>query len=171
MIAIVATPISRSLANLSSSAAKLELGFVKQFASASNFDITLYDAHEVDELKHVLTNIPQSNPDVLVILNDPFVFTYRKLIVEASNQQQLPGIYGFREFVDDGGFISYGTEVTDTYRRAAGYVDQILRGAKPANLPVQLPTKFELVVNLKTARALGLTISRDFLLRADDVIE
>jgi len=99
------------LANLSSSIPKLELGFAKQFASVSDFDITLYDAHEVDELKRVLTNIPQSNPDVLVVLNDPFVFTYRKLIVEAVNQQQLPGIYGFREFVDDGGLISYGTAI------------------------------------------------------------
>ena len=80
-------------------------------------------------------------------------------------------MYGYREFVDDGGLISYGTLITDTYRRAAGYVDQILRGAKPADLPVQLPTKFELVVNLKAAKALDLTISRDFLLRADDVIE
>ena len=80
-------------------------------------------------------------------------------------------MYGYREFVDDGGLISYGTLITDTYRRAAGYVDQILRGAKPADLPVQLPTKFELVVNLKAAKALDLTISRDFLLRADDVIK
>jgi len=159
------------LANLSNSYAKLELGFARQFASANGFDITLHDAHEVDELKRVLTNLPQSNPDVLVVLNDPFVFTYRKLIVEAADHQQVPAIYGFREFVDDGGLISYGTALTDTYRRAAGYIDQILRGAKPADLPVQLPTKFDLVVNLKTAKALGLTISRDFLLRADDVIE
>jgi putative ABC transport system substrate-binding protein len=159
------------LANLSSSIAKLELGFATQFASANGFDVTLHDAHEVDELKRVLTDLPQSSPDVLVVLNDPFVFTYRKLIVEAANHQQVPGIYGYREFVDDGGLISYGTVITDTYRRAAGYVDQILRGAKPADLPIQLPTKFELVVNLKTAKALGLTISRDFLLRADDVIE
>jgi putative ABC transport system substrate-binding protein len=159
------------LANLSSSIARLELGFAKQFAAANDFDITLYDAHEVEELKSVLTNIPQSNPEFLVDLNDPFVFTYRKIIVEAANNMQLPAIYGFREFVDDGGLISYGSAITDTYRRAAGYVDQILRGAKPANLPVQLPTKFELVINLKTAKALGLTISQPFLLRVDGVVE
>jgi putative ABC transport system substrate-binding protein len=159
------------LANLSSNNAKLEFGFVKQFASANDFAITPYDAHEVEELKRVLTNIPQSNADVLVVLNDPFVFTYRKLIVEAANEQQLPGVYGFREFVDDGGFVSYGAQLTETYRGAARYLDQILRGAKPADLPVQLPTKFELIVNLKTAKALGLTISRDFLLRADEMIE
>jgi putative ABC transport system substrate-binding protein len=159
------------LANLSSSIARLELGFAKQFAAANDFKITLYDAHEVEELKSVLTKIPQSNPEFLVDLNDPFVFTYRKIIVEAANSMQLPAIYGFREFVDDGGLISYGSAITDTYRRAAGYVDQILRGAKPANLPVQLPTKFELVINLKTAKALGLTISQPFLLRVDDVVE
>jgi ABC-type uncharacterized transport system substrate-binding protein len=159
------------LGNLGSSIARLELGFAKQFAATNDFDITLYDAHEVEGLKSALTNIPQSNPDILVVLNDPLVFTYRKIIVEAANQQQLLGIYGFREFVDDGGLISYGSAITDTYRRAAGYVDQILRGAKPANLPVQLPTKFELVINLKTAKALGLTISQSFLLRVDDVVE
>jgi putative ABC transport system substrate-binding protein len=159
------------LANLGSSIARLELGFAKQFAAANNFDITLYDAHEVEQLKNVLTSIPQSNPDILVVLNDPFVFTYRKIIVETANQQQLPGIFGFREFVDDGGLISYGSAITDTYRRAAGYVDQILRGARPANLPVQLPTKFELVINLKTAKALGLNIPLLLQQRADAVIE
>jgi putative ABC transport system substrate-binding protein len=96
---------------------------------------------------------PQSGPDILVVLNDPFMFTYRKAIVDAADRFRLPSIYGFREFVDDGGLISYGASITDTYRRAAGYVDKVLRGAKPANLPVQLPIKFELVVNLKTAKA------------------
>ena len=123
------------LANFGSSSARLELGFTKQSAAANDFDITLYDAHEVEELKNALTKIPQSSPDILVVLNDPFVFTYRKIIVETANQQQLPGIYGFREFVDDGGLISYGSAITDTYRRAAGYVGQILRGANPPIFP------------------------------------
>jgi putative ABC transport system substrate-binding protein len=154
------------LGNLGSSIARLELGFAKQFASAND-----YDTHEVQELKTTLTKIPQDNPDVLVVLNDPFVFTYRKIIVDAANQQRIPAIYGFREFVDDGGLISYGSAITDTYRRAAGYVDQILRGANPANLPVQLPTKFELIINLKAAKALGLTFPQTLLARADEVIE
>ena len=88
----------------------------------------------------------------------------------AANNR-LPLIAAFRFFADEGGLISYGTSVVDLFRRAATYVDRILRGAKPADLPVQAPTKFEMVINLKTAKALGLTISRDFLLRADEVIE
>jgi class 3 adenylate cyclase/ABC-type uncharacterized transport system substrate-binding protein len=159
------------LANLGGSTPRLELGFAKESAAASDFAITLYDVREVEKLTSVLTRIPQSNPDILVVLNDPFVFTYRKLIVEAANKQQLPGVYGFREFVDDGGLISYGTAIADTYRRAAGYVDRILKWEKPADLPVQLPTKFEMVVNLKMAEALGLTIPQTLVATADDVIE
>jgi len=83
----------------------------------------------------------------------------------------VPTIYPFPFYITAGGLISYGIDTSDLVRRAPDYVDRILRGARPADLPVQLPTKFELVVNLKTAKALGLTISRDFLLRADDVIE
>jgi putative ABC transport system substrate-binding protein len=159
------------LVNLGTSGARLELEFAKKSAAANDFVITLYDAGEIEKLKSILTQISQSNPDVLIVLNDPFVFTYRKLIVEAANQQQLPGVYGFREFVDDGGLVSYGTAITDTYRRAAGYVDQILKGATPGNLPVQLPTKFEMVVNLKTAKSLGITIPSNLLAIADDVIQ
>jgi putative ABC transport system substrate-binding protein len=157
--------------NLGSSIAKLELGFVKDFATANEFVLTVHDVRELEGLKSVLTEVPRSDPDFFLVLNDPFVFTYRKTIVDAANRYQLPSIFGLREFVDDGGLMSYGASITDTYRRAAGYVDQILRGASPANLPVQLPTKFELVINLKTAKALGLTMNRDFLLRADEAIE
>jgi len=159
------------LGNLGSSIAKLEWGFAKEFAAANDLVTTLYDAHDLEELKNVLFKIAQSDPDFMTVLNDPFVFTYRKIITDTANQRKLPAIYGFREFVDDGGLISYSASLTESYRRAAGYVDQILKGAKPANLPVELPSKFELVVNLKTAKALGLTINRDFLLRADDVVE
>ncbi len=99
------------------------------------------------------------------------MFTNRKTIVDAADRFQLPSIYGFREFVDDGGLLSYGVSITDTYRRAADYVDKILRGAKPADLPVQLPTKFELVVNLRTAKAIGFVFPDSFLLRANEMIE
>jgi putative ABC transport system substrate-binding protein len=159
------------LGNLGSSITRLELEFAQKFASANDLVITPYDVRKVDELKTALSKLLQSHPDILVVLNDPFVFTYRKIIAEAANQHRLPAAYGFREFVDDGGLISYGSAIADTYRRAAEYVVLILKGAKPANLPVQLPTKFELVINLKTARALGLTVPTTLLNRADEVIE
>ena len=86
-------------------------------------------------------------------------------------KRRLPGIYPRRQFADDGGLMSYGPNVYDTWKRAAGYVDKILKGAKPADLPIEQPTKFELVVNLKTAKALGIDLPTSLLLRADEVIE
>jgi ABC-type uncharacterized transport system substrate-binding protein len=154
-----------------SSNAKLEWATAKEFAAANHIVVALYDARGIDELRNVLATIPQSHPGFLVVLNDPFMFTHRKVIVDAAARFRLPSIYGFREFVDDGGMISYGVSISDTYRRAASYVDRILRGEKPANLPVQLPSRFELVVNLKTAKALGYAFPDSFLVRADEVIE
>src|SRR5437588_8354845 len=141
----------------------------KEFAAATNIVVALHDVRDTDELRNVLARIPQSAPDILVVLNDPFVFTYRKIIVDTVSRLRVPAIYGFREFADDGGMISYGANITETYRGAAGYVDKIFRDAKPADLPVQLPTKYELVINLKTVKAFGLDIPPTLLARADDV--
>jgi ABC-type uncharacterized transport system substrate-binding protein len=158
--------------NSNNSTPKLEWNVAKEFVAANNIIVALYDArNDVEELRKAGAEIAQSAPDMLVVLNDPFMFTHRKAIVETAGRFRLPSIYGFREFVDDGGLISYGVSVTDTYRRAAVYVDKILKGEKPADLPVQLPTKFELVVNLRTAKAIGLSLTDSFLLRADEVIE
>jgi len=107
----------------------------------------------------------------LVAVEDPRTFGHRQQIIESSDMNRLPAIYGVREFVDDGGFLSYGANLEDMWRRAAGYVDKILKGAKPSDLPVEQPTKFEVVVNLKTAKALGLTIPPSLLARADELIE
>jgi putative ABC transport system substrate-binding protein len=96
---------------------------------------------------------------------------YRDLIIALTARHKLPAIYWDRFFVTGGGLISYGPDLIDNYRRAAGYIDRILKGAKPAEMPVQAPTKYETVINLKTAKALGLTIPQPLLARADEVIE
>jgi putative tryptophan/tyrosine transport system substrate-binding protein len=157
--------------NPASSNAKIEWVTAKEFGDSNDIVVVPHDARNLDELRNALTMVGQSDPDFLVVLNDPFVFTYRKIIIDAANGSRLPAIYGFREFVDDGGMISYGVSISHTYRRAASYVDRVLRGEKPTDLPIEMPTKFELVVNLKTAKALGRAIPESFLLRADQVIE
>ena len=107
----------------------------------------------------------------LIVLPDTFTFTYRDLIVSLANRAKVPAVYPFTPFAAAGGLLSYGIDLPDLQRRAAVYVDRILKGAKPADLPVQLPTKFEFVINLKTARALGLDLPPTLLARADEVIE
>ena len=107
----------------------------------------------------------------LLVLEDPFHFAHMATIVGLAAKSRLRAAYGTREFVDAGGLIFYGASVPDLFWRAATYVDKILKGAKPGDLPVEQPTKFELVINRKTAKALGLTIPQSLLLRADQVIE
>src|SRR5262245_51270956 len=109
--------------------------------------------------------------NALLTLVDPFTSQHRKLIVDFAAQRRLPAIYEAREFVESGGLISYGPNLVAIERRAADYVDRILKGAKPADLPVEQPTKIEMVINMKTARTLGVAIPQSVLLRADEVIE
>src|SRR5262249_7204747 len=107
----------------------------------------------------------------LVILLDVFMIAHRAPIISAAARNNVPAVYGLAAFARDGGLLSYGVDPVDPWRHAASYVDRILRGAKPGDLPVQLPTKFEMVINLKTARALGLTIPETLLATADEVIQ
>jgi putative ABC transport system substrate-binding protein len=107
----------------------------------------------------------------LIVLPSIVTLSHRDLIIALAARHGLPAVYSYRAFASAGGFMSYGVDLADLYRRAASYVDLILKCAKPGDLPIQLPTKFELVVNLKTAKALGLTIPEPFLQRADEVIE
>jgi putative ABC transport system substrate-binding protein len=107
----------------------------------------------------------------LVVLPDIFMVAHRASIISVAGRNNVPTVYPLSEFVRNGGLLSYGPDLVDTWRRAASYVDRILRGAKPGDLPVQFPTKFEMAVNLKTAKALGLAVRPSILLRADEVIE
>jgi putative ABC transport system substrate-binding protein len=118
-----------------------------------------------------MATLAQQPGSALIVAPETFTTTNRELIIALAARHRLPAIYGLRPFPVSGGLMSYGPDTVDTVRRAAAYVDRILRGEKPAELPVQAPTKFEMIVNLKTAKALGLTIPESFLLRADEVIE
>jgi putative tryptophan/tyrosine transport system substrate-binding protein len=125
----------------------------------------------VRELEGAFATISRVRPDALILLADRFLLAERTRIVEFAAKRRLPTMYPYREMVKAGGLMSYSPSYPDLFRRAATYVDKILRGAKPADLPVEQPTKLELVINLKTARALGLTIPPSLLQRADQVIE
>ena len=107
----------------------------------------------------------------LIVLTDPIFFSQRRRIVDLAARNRLPAMYFFQEFAEEGGLVSYGPSDIDLYRRSAAYVDRILKGAKPSELPVEQPTKFDLVINLKTAKALGLEIAPMLLARADKVID
>jgi putative ABC transport system substrate-binding protein len=107
----------------------------------------------------------------LVVMPDAFTFAHRASIISAAARNNVPAVYYFSSYARDGGLLSYGTDRVDAYRRAATYVDRILRGAKPGDLPVQFPVKYEMIVNLKTARTLGLAVPSSILVRADEVIE
>ena len=110
-------------------------------------------------------------PDALITFASSLTTAYRPIIVEFATKQRLPTMFGLRAEVEAGGLMSYSHNLPDIFRRAARYVDKILKGAKPRDLPIEQPTRFELVINLKTAKALGLTIPQSVLLRADQVIE
>jgi putative ABC transport system substrate-binding protein len=127
--------------------------------------------HSDVEIEKTIYDLGREPGGGLVVMPDVFTVVHRASIILAAAQNNVPAVYGFSYFARDGGLLSYGVDSVDLYRRAAAYVDRILRGAKPAELPVQLPTKFEMVVNLKTAKALGLTVPQSMLLRADEVIE
>jgi putative tryptophan/tyrosine transport system substrate-binding protein len=143
-------------------------------AASRTLQIALEPVAEVrraEEFDNAFRAIASARPDALAVLADRFLLAHRKRIVEFAAANLLPSMYPYREYVDAGGLLSYAPSNIELFRGAATYVDRILKGAKPSDLPVQEPTKFELVVNLKTAKALGLTVPSTLLARADDVIE
>jgi len=127
--------------------------------------------HDVDEIERTIEQISRESDTALLVLPDLFTATNRESIIALAARYRLPAVYPFRYFAADGGLMSYGTEVLETYRQAASYVDRILKGEKPSELPVKQPTKFEFVINLKTAKELGLDPPISLLARADEVIE
>jgi putative ABC transport system substrate-binding protein len=126
---------------------------------------------EAGAIEKALASAVREKADALLVLNDPLLLQARRTIVDIAAKHRLPATYAFREYVTAGGLMSYGTMQNDLFRRAASHVAKVLKGAKPADLPVEQATLFELVVNLKTAKAIGLPISPTFLMRADSVIE
>ena len=139
-------------------------------ARALGVQLQILEARGPDELERAFAAMTRERASALLVLGDPTFFLHRARIADLAAKSRLPAMYGFKEFVDAGGLMAYGAHLPDLFRRAATYVDKILKGAKPADLPVEQPTHFELVISLKTAKALGLTIPQSVLIRADQVI-
>jgi putative tryptophan/tyrosine transport system substrate-binding protein len=142
----------------------------KGAARAPGVQVQFVEARSPADFDRAFSDVTRARAGALTVLTSPMFVTERRRLVDLAARNRLPAVYGLREFVDAGGLMSYGSNTADVYRRAATYVDKILKGAKPADLPVEQPTKFELVINLKTARALGLTIPESILVRADELI-
>jgi ABC-type uncharacterized transport system substrate-binding protein len=144
---------------------------LQRTAAALGVRLQRVEAHEPREFEPAFVAMTQAQVDAVIVLPHPLVFLHRTRLVDLATQHRLPTIWGpFQEFVHAGGLMAYGPSLQEQFQRAAYYVDKILKGAKPADLPVEQPTKFELVINLKTAQALGLTIPPTLLLLADEVI-
>jgi putative tryptophan/tyrosine transport system substrate-binding protein len=144
---------------------------VEAAAKSIGVQVTAVGARDPAAVERAVNEFARGPGGGLIVFPNPVTEGNRKLIIAIAAQHRLPAAYGFRHFVADGGLISYGVDLTDQYQQAASYVDRILRGEKPADLPVQQPTKFELVVNLKTAKTLGLDVPLFLQQRADEVIE
>jgi putative tryptophan/tyrosine transport system substrate-binding protein len=148
-----------------------EMRATEQAAQLLGLSVQPVFVSRAEELDRVLTSLTISNVDGLITLADPFFTAHRQRIVDLARAARLPTMLHWREFVEAGGLLSYGPDNVDLYRRAASFVDKILKGAMPGALPIEQPTKFVLAINLKTAKALGITIPQSVLFRADEVIE
>ena len=144
---------------------------VESAGRSLGLQVQLHEVQGPEDFDQAFSAMSQEGSEALNVLPSPILFANRKTLIELAARHRLPAIYHLREFVDEGGLMSYAASFPDMYRRAATYVDKILKGAKPADLPVEQPTKIELVINLKTAKALGLTIPQSLLHQADQVIE
>jgi putative ABC transport system substrate-binding protein len=147
-----------------------EVVAIQTASTKLNIDAKVLDVQTAEDIEATMATLA-GNTDALYVYSEPLTNANKDKIIKAATAARIPTIFGFREFVDAGGLISYGPSFIDLFARAAEFTDKILRGAKPADLPVQLPVKFDLIINLKAAKALGLSISETVLTRADEVIE
>jgi ABC-type uncharacterized transport system substrate-binding protein len=145
--------------------------FLETAASSVGLQPTIVDIQEPREIEDAIAMFAKEPHGGIIIPSDPFVLLHRKLIIDLAARHKLPALYRFPIYVQDGGLMSYGVDLAEQYRGAAGYVDRVLKGAKPADLPVQLPVKYRLVVNMKAAKALGVDVPLSILMRIDEVIE
>ena len=150
---------------------RLALKEITTAAEAERIRLEILEARTSDQVSGRFETAIKAGAGGLLVLEDPLMYDLRRQISDLAAKFRLPAVYTYRDYAQAGGLMSYGTDRRQMYRRAAEYVDKILKGAKPADLPVEQPTKFELVINLKTAKALGLTIPPSLLARADQVIE
>jgi len=144
---------------------------IQSVAPSFGVELSPLDVRDAKEIERDITAFARGSNRALIVTSSGLAAVHRELIITLAARYRLPAVYSYRYFAASGGLLSYGPDPIDQYRRAAGYVDRILRGEKPAELPVQAPTKYELVINLKTAKALGLTVPPTLLARADEVIE
>ena len=148
-----------------------EIRDLRAVAPSLSVALSVVGARTPAELSAAFSAAGRAHAQAVYVLDDPLFMFHRIVLIKLASKTKLPTIYGLRQFVDEGGLMSYGANLRDLYRRSAGYVDKILKGAKAGDLPVEQPTKFEFVVNLKTAKSLGIMIPQSILLRADEVIQ
>jgi putative ABC transport system substrate-binding protein len=148
-----------------------QFGAIQSMAPTLGLEVSPVDVRDAGEIERAVAAFAGGSNGGMIVTGSGLAIVHRQLIVALAARYKLPAVYFERFFVAAGGLISYGPDFVDQYRQAAGYVDRILKGEKPADLPVQAPTKYELVINLKTAKALGLTVPQSVLARADEVIE
>jgi putative ABC transport system substrate-binding protein len=159
------------MANAANPTLVLELDDIQAAARALGFEVAVFPIRRAADIAPAFAAFKEQAQALYVIGSDPFLQIHRIAISTLAAAARLPTVYSNREYVEAGGLLSYGPDYTDLFRRAGNYVDKILRGSKPADIPVEQPTKFDLVINLTTAKALGLTVPDTLLARADEVIE
>ena len=148
-----------------------QFAVIQSAAPSLGVEVIPINVRDAPEVERAVTTFARAGNGALIVTASPLAQLHRDLIITLAAHHKLPAVYSNRFYAAAGGLISYGADLLDQYRQAAGYVDRILKGEKPADLPVQAPTKYELVINLKTAKALGLTVPPSLLARADEVIE